>query len=703
MSTGTAPLRVLVCGTNFGRFYAQAVDERPGLVLAGVLSRGSAASRELAARYGVPHHTEVSALPEDIDLACVAVGSAISGGAGTELALALLDRGVHVLQEHPVHLDEMTRCLRLARRRGVHYRVNTHYPHVAPVRRFLAAAQRLRERQRPLFVDAAGPVHLMHPLVDVLGRALGSLRPWSFDEGPTRPGAPFQTVSGALAGIPLTLRVQNQLDPSDRDNHALHWHRVSLGTEGGVLTLADTHGPVLWSPRLHVARDTGHRFVLDGPGTEPLERATTSVLGGTGSFREVFTRLWPDALGLAIDGLREAAEQGTDPLAGAQYDLTVCRIWSALAARIGPPELVRPPTPRPLTADELFPEEAGPGPVTARPRAPRSGRSPRGARPVGGAEPGAGADGAVPGPTGTTASGPPSPAPSGTTVARTVPYDTSAEFFNLVAAEHTETASAPAVAELLADADLSYGPVADIGAGTGLLTEAVARARPDVEVFACEPATGMRAVLMSRVVSDPHLRARVTVTDDRAPELDLPDRLGAVLLCGVLGHLDTEQRALLWRYLRPRLGPASPVVVELMGLEEPVELPQTRTATARAGRHTYAWWFSGGPDPEEPRAMRLRSTWRVHEDGAADPVREVRDSYRWWPFGLRAVEEESGLCARLLATRPGAPPLAVLSRPPGTGSVSTPGPLASGRPVAEPPDSEPPHPGPLTPDSEDHR
>ncbi|MYX22215.1 Gfo/Idh/MocA family oxidoreductase, partial [Streptomyces sp. SID8380] len=140
-------MRVLVCGTNFGRFYAEAVRARPGFVLAGVLSRGSAASRALAERHGVPHHTEVGTLPDDIDLACVAVGSTISGGEGTELALALLDRGVHVLQEHPVHLDEMTRCLRLARRRGVHYRVNTHYPHVAPVRRFLAAARRLRERQ----------------------------------------------------------------------------------------------------------------------------------------------------------------------------------------------------------------------------------------------------------------------------------------------------------------------------------------------------------------------------------------------------------------------------------------------------------------------------------------------------------------------------------------------------------------------------
>ncbi|MGQ4445029.1 Gfo/Idh/MocA family oxidoreductase, partial [Streptomyces violaceoruber] len=107
MNTST-PFRVLVCGTNFGRFYAEAVHRRPGYAPAGILSRGSAASRACAERLGVPHYTDVADLPAGIDAACVAVSSAISGGQGTELARALMDRGIHVLQEHPVHLTELT-------------------------------------------------------------------------------------------------------------------------------------------------------------------------------------------------------------------------------------------------------------------------------------------------------------------------------------------------------------------------------------------------------------------------------------------------------------------------------------------------------------------------------------------------------------------------------------------------------------------
>ncbi|MGP2438411.1 Gfo/Idh/MocA family oxidoreductase [Streptomyces sp. JW3] len=641
-STRTArPFRVLVCGTNFGRFYAEAARRRPGFELAGLLSRGSAASRACAHRLGVPHYTDVDDLPAGIDAACVAVSSAISGGQGTELARALMDRGIHVLQEHPVHLTELTENLKHARRRGVRYRLNTHYPHVAPVRAFTDAARRLVARQRPLFVDAATPVHLMHPLVDILGQALGTLRPWRFaDPAPLPDGIgpqPFRSLHGVFAGVPLTLRVHHQLDPSDRDNHALHWHRISLGTEGGVLTLADTHGPVLWSPRLHIGRDADRRFVLDGPGTGRLGLATTSVVGTTGTFRTVFSDLWPQAVGRALDDLREAAERGDDALRAGQYELAVCRIWTDLAARLGPPQIVRPATPEPLAVSDVFAADVFPAPAPAPP-VPAQEPSP--------------ARESAPAPA------TPLPAPGHPTA-----YTPSAEFFDLVAAEHTATASAPAIAALLTDADLSGGPVVDIGAGTGLVTEAVARARPDLEILACEPAVGMRAVLTSRVFSDPDLRSRVTVTADAAPGLDLPDRIGAVLLCGVLGHLDADERALLWRRLTRRLAPGGLVVVELMGFEEPLTLPETRLATATAGHHRYEWWFAGAPDTTDEGAMRLHSTWRVHRDDATQAVREVHDSYRWAPFGLKDVVAESGMTAHPLPTRPGAPPLAVLTFP----------------------------------------
>ncbi|MDH6108773.1 pyochelin biosynthetic protein PchG [Kitasatospora sp. MAP12-15] len=353
--TGSAPgaLRTVVCGTVFGRFYLEALRTAPPaspFELTGVLAGGGARSRACAAEYGVPYYTRVDQLPEDTDVACVVVRSAVAGGPGGELAQALLARGVHVLQEQPAHPDEVAACLRLARTYGVRYRLNSFYPHVEPVRRFLAAARSLRALRTVQFVDAACSSQVLFPLLDILGRALGGLGPWAFtDPAPvaevraaTGVPVPFRLVHGVIAGVPLTLRVQNQLDPGDPDNHAHLLHRVSLGTDAGTLTLADTHGPVLWSPRLHVGRDADGQLALDGPGTGHLDQPTTTLLGAEQPqpFRRTFGELWPAAVRLALDELRAAIAEDGQASPGGQYTLTVSRMWLDLTTRLGRPELI---------------------------------------------------------------------------------------------------------------------------------------------------------------------------------------------------------------------------------------------------------------------------------------------------------------------------------------------------------------------------
>ena len=359
------PLRVIVCGTGFGRFYVRALRGMTDTFrLSGLLTRGGEYSRRYARELGVPLYTAPDQLPDDIDAACVVVGSAVSGGAGGEIAHALLERGVHVIQEHPVHHDELARALRLARRHGVVYHLNPFYRHVEPIRRFLEAAAVLRGRGPFLFVDATSAIQVLYPLLDVLARALGGPRPWAlgnpFQADPevralaARP-QPYQVLQATVAGVPLTLRVQNQMDPSDGDNHALLWHRLTLGSEDGVLTLADTHGPVLWHPRPYAPRDEYGRLRSTGPGTEHLDEPATSPLEGTTAptHREVFDHLWPQALERALTGLAQDIRAGADPLARGQLDLGVCRLWHETTTRLGRPEIIRPDPPRPLTAADL--------------------------------------------------------------------------------------------------------------------------------------------------------------------------------------------------------------------------------------------------------------------------------------------------------------------------------------------------------------
>ncbi|WP_043763390.1 Gfo/Idh/MocA family oxidoreductase [Marichromatium purpuratum] len=362
------PSKIVVAGTGFGRFYLDAIDAVPQrYTLTGILARGSSQSQRCAREHGVALYTDAREIPEDVDIVCVVLRSGGIGSPGSELAKQMLARGIHVLQEHPVHASEITECLRLARANAAAYAVNTLYPNLDPVRQFLIAAEQLRRRQRILCVDAACNSQISYPLLDLIGQALGGLRPWSFNDCPPPQGQPFRNLYAIIAGIPTTLHIHNQVHPEDPDNHGLLMHRVSLFCEGGVLTLTDTHGPVLWNARMHSPRDVSGRLQLSGPGTERLACPSTSLLDTlpTPSFHEIFAHIWPTAMVRALDGLRADIADPQRRVHTGHWALDVALAWHELNGQLGTPELIRPASPEPLPLEKL---------IRARSRKKHSGR-----------------------------------------------------------------------------------------------------------------------------------------------------------------------------------------------------------------------------------------------------------------------------------------------------------------------------------------
>lgn len=371
MTVSSGKARVVVCGSRFARVYLAGVT-RPDspYELAAVLARGSERSRLCASHYGVPLLTDVDQVPDDVDIACVVIGTGILGGRGAEIAQELMCRGIHVLQEHPLHHDEIAACLRVARRHQVGYRINTLYVHLPPVRRFLLAAHHLLAAGPAVFVDAQCAVQVSYSLFDLLGRTLGGLRPWAF--GPlASPDAsvtsaltgppPYRALDGAVRGVPLMLRVQNQIHPQDPDSYAHLLHRISLGTEGGVLTLASTHGPVLWSPRPMMPRDSEETVTLSASEAGYLDFPSAEPIGppDAATYREVVGDMWPAGVLTALDELRRSVATGEGPMREGQYHLTLARLWQDATVRFGSPDLLAGPPPAPVAGRVLVEASGG--------------------------------------------------------------------------------------------------------------------------------------------------------------------------------------------------------------------------------------------------------------------------------------------------------------------------------------------------------
>lgn len=356
---GNKKLRTVVCGSRFGQFYLQALQALSDqFELVGLVAKGSARSQACATRYGIPLYTEVAQLPSNIDLACVVLRSGVMGGKGTELACQLLARGIHVIQEHPVHHQDLATCFRTARQYGVQFRVGNLYVHLPAVRRFIACARVLLEQQQALYLDAACASQVSLPLMHIWLECLPSIRPWhithvSKDEGP------FQVVTGSLGQIPITLRIHHEVDPQDPDNHLHLLHRMTIGVAGGSLSLLDTHGPVIWQPRLHVPDVADIADQLGTRSPAHLRADSTSILGPatTWSYKDILCQQWPYAIGRDLLALQELIV-GNRPAAmvdtKAQQELLCARQWQQLTQLLGYPVLRPNCRHEPLSVDKLL-------------------------------------------------------------------------------------------------------------------------------------------------------------------------------------------------------------------------------------------------------------------------------------------------------------------------------------------------------------
>jgi 16S rRNA A1518/A1519 N6-dimethyltransferase RsmA/KsgA/DIM1 with predicted DNA glycosylase/AP lyase activity len=83
--------------------------------------------------------------------------------------------------------------------------------------------------------------------------------------------------------------------------------------------------------------------------------------------------------------------------------------------------------------------------------------------------------------------------------------------------------------------------ILEVGAGTGLVTAALAEVTP-AEIFALEPSAAMRAVLLSRLSSRPDLLGRVTVLSVDGLSVRLDEPAEAVVMTNVIYALEPDYR-----------------------------------------------------------------------------------------------------------------------------------------------------------------
>lgn len=283
---------VIVCGTTFGQYYLKAIKSRPDVFcLKGILAGGSQRSQKAAKEYETTLYTSVSDLPEHIDFACVVIRSDGCGGNGTEIAIGLMNRGISVLAEQPVHKAFLRDSYKAAVSNKVCYQTGNFYAYLPTVRCFLAAAKKLNETMTPSYIRASFSTQVSFPAMELLSEAAG-VREKIRVETLSTESHPFQVLTGKLGSIPMVMEFQNELCPSDPDAYMQLLHEFTLFYPSGRLELTDTMGSVVYRPRIYVPKE---KYNGDFAGMEQQTELVLFKKEGTALIDEVEIE-WTNAI-----------------------------------------------------------------------------------------------------------------------------------------------------------------------------------------------------------------------------------------------------------------------------------------------------------------------------------------------------------------------------------------------------------------------
>ncbi|MGY2290555.1 Gfo/Idh/MocA family oxidoreductase [Pseudomonas sp. SDO528_S397] len=355
----THPLKVLIVGAKFGELYLNSfLVDSPGLQLAGLLANGSPRARALANAFGITLYTDVAQLPADLDLACVVVRSGVVGGAGGHLTQSLLQRGLHVIQEHPVHPDEIARHQQLAASVGRHYRVNSFYAHTAAGRCWIDAAQRVRQLlagQAPSLAQLTTSRQLLYSSLDLMLQALGGSQAAHTSVSLLGSDAHFHTLALDLPECRVLLRLQRWMNPDDPDLHSLIMHQMTLGWPSGYLSLEASYGPVNWTPALHSDSHADDRQTGYSSTAAYLERPTALPLHpAAANWRSAQEVEGPAGVGHLLQQVRGHVQGApVDAWLSDDDQQALARLWQDVLRCAGPAEQRTAPPPLPIEAAQL--------------------------------------------------------------------------------------------------------------------------------------------------------------------------------------------------------------------------------------------------------------------------------------------------------------------------------------------------------------
>ncbi len=332
--------KVVVCGTGFGMFYIEALRcLKKDFEIVGIVAKGSVRSQKCASFYNVNLYHSPEEVPDDVDIACVAVRSGSLGGAGTEMSLKFLERGIHVILEQPVHHEELKQCFQTAQKNKCCFMTGDLYMNMPEIRRFFQVCRFLDSRGEKIeYLRAGSCVQAFYPFAELLLHLVPNGKVEISYVGEQQ--ADFKQIIGTIGNIPFTFQFNNTINPKDPDNHMQILHNFCCYYPSGRLELVDTRGLLLWYSRMNMPWS-----IFDGGGfpehypenmlAPNMKILTPDLRKLTKPYHEYAQESWVNCISLDLLKLKQMINERKQFLIKAQQEQKASRLWNELTQKFG--------------------------------------------------------------------------------------------------------------------------------------------------------------------------------------------------------------------------------------------------------------------------------------------------------------------------------------------------------------------------------
>ena len=335
--------KVIVCGSKFGQFYIEALMRmKSEYELVGIVGKGSRRTQLCAEKYNLNLYAGLDEIPDDVEIAYVIVRTGVMGGEGSELAIELMERGIHVFQEQPVHVNDLKRCIKKSLEKGVFFGISNLYYHMSAVSDFIGCVNSEIDKEDIVAVELACTNQITFAAVDILMSILKDSPMITFDNQQLSDGQ-FATITGKAGTIPLTVKIYNVVDPDDPDNYYYYLQQIHVYTTEGVLSLLDVHGPIIWKPQFSVAHDY---FINEGSNEQRyLKNKSNYYLKceSEENYEELFRNEWIGAISRSISCFSTLIDthDSMNIQSYIQKQVLVASFWGRITQKIGYPKLLK--------------------------------------------------------------------------------------------------------------------------------------------------------------------------------------------------------------------------------------------------------------------------------------------------------------------------------------------------------------------------